>query len=694
MFRNKIKKIFPKIKDLNIFLQKFKDKTSRKQIFIFKHIKTKLFVLVTCILIASLGASTIITYLRTRTILISDVERNLQTLAIASAKENALWIDARKREIETLANVPLFTKGEREEIITYLVNESLRNNIYEIVFFADDRGLAITSNQGRTVDLGESEHFEIPVSTGETFISDPIYSRISGELNVVVSTPVIKDNEILGVVGGYIKIDEFIERINDIDTGESGYAYIIKEDGLYVCHEDTDLIMFYNPLTDLQTTEEMKNATNEILSSDFGVVTYTFRDEEYYAGYSEIEGMLWKLVVVRPSSELLQQLNSLTKSALYILVSVILISLFIVNLFSRKFVSPIRTLKDRLKVLAEKGGDLTQKIEVQSSDEIYDLADSVNSFLGYVRKIVSEIIVVSNNVENSSKKVSNSAHENSYTVNEIAKTISSMAEEANKQSFHSNTILNLVKNTEENVDKGYIELEKTINSIKSSNEVAHKGKSTMSDVIESFNIMNNLFDESFNSVQKLEDYSKEIETIITYIMGISRSTKLLALNAAVEAARAGEHGKGFAVLAQEIHKLSANTSVATTNTTNIIKAIQSQLTEVIENMEKNKDILKEQSNMVRKGERMLTEIVAQSEHTVNESQSMESVFGTIKENSTKVLDAVVEITSLIENSAAIAEEVAASTEQQAAIAQEFSDFSVELENLASRLKNMVKVFKV
>ena len=186
-------------------------------------------------------------------------------------------------------------------------------------------------------------------------------------------------------------------------------------------------------------------------------------------------------------------------------------------------------------------------------------------------------------------------------------------------------------------------------------ELANIGSQRMQDTA---TLIRGLSEELLNSsevIGLLEENSQQISAILDVITGISDQTNLLALNAAIEAARAGEHGRGFAVVADEVRHLAAQTGESTHSIRATIEQLQQRVNSVVENIQQS----------VANANHCVQEVV-ESEH------QMEQIAG------------------LMDTTASMALQIATATEQQGAVSEDMNKNITEINASANATHSAIE----
>lgn len=271
----------------------------------------------------------------------------------------------------------------------------------------------------------------------------------------------------------------------------------------------------------------------------------------------------------------------------------ILLAFYVVFvLVIRKLSVANREIRDIIKDIDNNQGDLTKRVSILSNDEISDLGNGINIFMGKLQGIMKMIIENSQKLE----KVVNEVQQSVRTSNDSASDLSAVTQELSatmQEVGHSASIIN------QNADAVRSETETIADKSISINEYSKQMKEN-ADKME-MNARQNM-EETSGKVQEILtvlndaiEESKKVEQVnglTNDILNISSQTNLLALNASIEAARAGEAGKGFAVVADEIRQLADSSR----ETANRIQEINGVVIHAVHNLADNANNLVEYMN--------------------------------------------------------------------------------------------------
>jgi methyl-accepting chemotaxis protein len=459
----------------------------------------------------------------------------------------------------------------------------------------------------------------------------------------------IRDMHILGTEKTY---PEYIKKLNDLASQVDSEVSVYAKTPL-TAEEEVELKKFYTVWDKYKKfLQEAMKLNNENKSEEFKA----FLAGGFKLSGDDVDAAFEKLVQMnvalgeksnKDGKEVYASSRSIT--ILVVIIS-LLLSVALGWIISQVISRPLNRVVTLVGKVAN--GDLRETMDINTKDEIGQLAKSVNDMVLNLKTTVGGILT-------SAESVAAAAEQISASTEEIASGTTSQANDAQ-------TMNELFKELSSAINSVAVSAEQAAEMSNDTLEIANEGGKVIRSSIEGMNLVN-------GQMTRLAEDSNKIGEIIEVIDEIAEQTNLLALNAAIEAARAGEQGRGFAVVADEVRKLAERSGEATKQITAIIKGMQENteasvkaVGEGVVSSEKTGVAFEKIIAVVNDSAQKVTEIAAASEEQAAQSA---------------------EVTASINSISASTQEAAASSEETAATAQ-------SLAQLAEDLNRSVSIFKV
>ncbi|WP_415913349.1 methyl-accepting chemotaxis protein [Neptuniibacter sp. QD37_11] len=329
----------------------------------------------------------------------------------------------------------------------------------------------------------------------------------------------------------------------------------------------------------------------------------------------------------------------------------------------RSIITPLDRIEKVMKAVSE--ADLTQRVRLDTRDELGQVAKSVDSTL--------------NNFQHLIRQLSNSIHQLQMNSSQLASSAEQTSAGAKQQSKETELLavaMDQMTATVQEISKN------ASDSARATDEADHEAESGNKNVDITIGKIQALAMEVDNSgrvIKTLEEDTEEISKVLSEIQGISEQTNLLALNAAIEAARAGESGRGFAVVADEVRQLAMRTQNSTNEIRDMNDRLRTGAKEAVESMNRSTDGAEDSVNTAKHTGDELGRIVEQM-CTVRD---MSIQVATATEEQTQVAE---EMSRNIVNISRVSQETATASEMVAVNSEQLSQLSTQLENQIQKFR--------
>lgn len=659
-----------------------------------KSLKVKLNVVMCLLVTAFLFAVTIISHNESRKEIMKGYDEQAYTKLKLLITSIDAWLTENQHVITIVAEDSKVTHAESiDSRNSYLLQILKQNPLYESLAFFDNKGeifLPPKINEAyKQLNISERSHFQRTMQ-GEFVITDPMVSKGTGNLAIILTAPVKRDGVVIGGIAASIPLNALMDLVMEEKLGETGYPFVFIKSGLQIAHKNNEQVMKRNMYkTDIP---ELATMANRAMKGETGKIEYVKDGEGKYGYFSKAKKVDWGIAITLPVGEAEQGVYKLFYRNLLISSVGLLIFIIVMSWMASKIVRPIRSLNESVRHIAN--GDLSYPIASSTSkDEVGQLTQGFSQMAEHMSTVLSE-------VKQSTYTLGDSAHALHLANEEMKASSEQVAITMNEFTNGTNEIASSIQNTAGDVEDMNLSIQAMSNVFsdiqngsKQAQLASAEGLENASATFTRIQRVAKTIEDNVESIRQLNEKTKDIEGIVTVITSIANQTNLLALNATIEAARAGEQGKGFAVVADEVRKLAEQTAAAVNGISDIVSENQRQIRHVVAVSEEGMSEVIEGSQSVQRMNdtfHAITDKVGKIDESI---QQFSKLLASLAEKSILISQNVENVSSITEQFSAGAEEINASSEEQLSTVKNLMKNTEQLETMSEDLTAMVNRFK-
>ncbi|SKA78194.1 methyl-accepting chemotaxis sensory transducer with Cache sensor [Caloramator quimbayensis] len=521
--------------------------------------------------------------------------------------------------------------------------------------------------------------------------SDAYYDEVAKTSMITATAPFFDSNKnFIGVATADISLKMIQNSIGSIKIGNTGSAFLIDKNGIYIADKDSNKIM-KKKITD-DANSDFSSKASVMLTSKEGNFTYKSDDENYRVYFKRIPQTNWIIALTISEKELFSPVRQLLRNLIIVISAASFFVILILLLFSNYLTKNIKKVNELAFAISK--GNLSNYLDVKTHDELGQMGHHLNDMTSKLKEIIKTISEGSELVVSTSEELTASAEQTQSAAEQIADSLQSLSAGSEKQINISSNAVKIVTDISKGIEQVTNNLSIIAENSLNAYDKAEKGNVVIKNTIDRMDNINEKVSAAGHTINELGKKSAEIGQIISVITGIAEQTNLLALNAAIEAARAGEHGRGFAVVADEVRKLAEQSANAAKRISTIISEIKENIDTSIGTMAEGTSAVKDGIDMVYNAGDAFNEILTSVDDVSKKMQDASSVSQQIYAASQEMVKSIENINNIIEESSQNIENVAASSQEQSAVMKEVSDAAQSLTDIALKLQESINFFKL
>jgi methyl-accepting chemotaxis protein len=322
------------------------------------------------LIVMGMGLSGVISYYKASGALQSAITKQIEQTSRTNADMLNAWVRDRKLDVTSWSRQQLLLTAAKDSFVGKAARKSANKlflelkedfGYYEDILLADTQGNILSASDESlvgTTSVADKSYFKEALK-GSVFVSEVMKSKKLEMPIFGVSSPVMENDQIVGVIAGLVNIGVYNDRfIKNVKIGDSGYAYIFGKDGLVIAHPQKDEVM--------KLDMKIHNHGKKMMASEAGLISYSLKGVDKTVAFMKVKETGWTVAAEALNHEIMAPVKNLGIMNAIVCVTIVVLAAFVILFVVRSTVTPINRIVKSLTSGAEQVGASSEQVAASS----------------------------------------------------------------------------------------------------------------------------------------------------------------------------------------------------------------------------------------------------------------------------------------------------------------------------------------